>query len=249
MKKKVWAFAFILLVSFSLSFAKSTINLPEPTGRLVNDFAGILQYGTVDQLEKLLLGHEKATSNEVAIVTIKSLDGVSVEEYAVELFEKWGIGKKAKDSGVLFLMAVQDRKMRIEVGYGLEHVLTDGRAGEIIREATPFFKESRWDTGVELVAQRIINIASKSEEAEPSNSQKSDEHIPLWGWILIIVVLIIILVAVIYFVGTEGGFGGGGGFFSSGGGGGSDGGGDSGGGGGFSFGGGSSGGGGASGSW
>jgi uncharacterized protein len=115
----------------------------------VSDFDGILSDQTKAQITSVLDETEKSTGDEIAVVTIPSLEGMTVEDYAVKLFEKWGIGKKGKDNGVLFLVAANEHKVRIEVGYGLEPVITDSRAGDIIRETVlPFFKAGDYDEGI-----------------------------------------------------------------------------------------------------
>ena len=124
-------------------------DFPSPTGNLVNDFANVLSPGAETQLENRLLQLEKDTSAEVSVVTIVSLGDENIDDYAVGLFEKWGIGKKGKDNGVLFVVAVNERKVRIEVGYGLEAVLTDGRAGRILdSKVLPSFRDGNYETGI-----------------------------------------------------------------------------------------------------
>lgn len=121
---------------------------PEYQG-FVNDYAGLLSPAVKTQLDAKLSQLEMDTTAEVAVVTVKSLEGESVDEYAVRLFEKWKIGKKDKDNGVLFLVALDDRKMRIEVGYGLEPLITDGRAGRIRdNDVIPRFKEDDYEGGI-----------------------------------------------------------------------------------------------------
>lgn len=115
----------------------------------VNDFASLLSSQGRASLETRLSQLEKDTSAEVAVVTIKSLEGYTIEDYAVRLFENWGIGKKSKDNGVLFLIASEEREVRIEVGYGLEAVITDSRAGRILDKAVvPRFKEGNYEAGI-----------------------------------------------------------------------------------------------------
>ena len=115
----------------------------------VNDYAGVLQSGSKTQTEDLIAKVEKDTTCEIAVAIVNSLEGVSVEEYAVTLFKKWGIGKKKEDNGVLLLIAIEDRKLRIEVGYGLEGTITDLEAGNIIDTIiTPKFKQNDYSTGV-----------------------------------------------------------------------------------------------------
>ena len=121
---------------------------PEYQG-FVNDYAGLLTPEVKAQLEATLTQLEKDTTAEVAVVTVKSLEGGDIDDYAVRLFEKWKIGKKGKDNGVLFLVALDDRKMRIEVGYGLEPVITDGRAGRIRDDdVIPRFKTNDYAGGI-----------------------------------------------------------------------------------------------------
>ena len=113
-----------------VSGARAYSSPGSPTG-YVNDFAEILSTETRASLEELLSSTDASTSAQVAVVTIKSLDGDTIENYAEKLFQEWGIGQKGKDNGVLLLVAVDDRKVRIEVGYGLEGALTDAESSWI----------------------------------------------------------------------------------------------------------------------
>jgi len=115
----------------------------------VNDYAGVLQSGSKTQTEDLIAKVEVETGSEIAVAIVSSLEGISVEEYAVTLFEKWGVGKKKEDNGVLLLVAIEDRKLRIEVGYGLEGTITDLEAGNIINNViAPKFKQNDYSAGV-----------------------------------------------------------------------------------------------------
>ena len=121
---------------------------PDHVG-FVNDFAGLLSAEAQAQLENDLINFEQETSAEIAVATIETLEGDTVEDYAVRLFEAWGIGKKDKDNGVLFLVAKEERRVRIEVGYGLEPVITDGRAGRILdEEVLPEFRDGNYEQGI-----------------------------------------------------------------------------------------------------
>ena len=141
-----------------LLVSRTCLALPEPAGP-VSDFANILSEATEQQLLTMIRGLEADTTAEVAVVTVQSLDGMTVEDYAHTLFTTWGIGRKQVDNGVLILVAVADRKMRIEVGYGLEGILPDGLAGEIIRKQfTPRFKEGDYDGGILAGTTRVVDI-------------------------------------------------------------------------------------------
>ncbi len=136
---------------------------PAHTGK-VNDFAGLLTPDQRTQLGADLDQLERDTSAEVAVVTLPSLNGRSVEEYATGLFNTWGIGKADRDNGVLVLVSRGDRAMRIEVGYGLEGILPDGLAGEIIRGTfLPKFREGRYADGVLQGTARVVDIVRRHE--------------------------------------------------------------------------------------
>lgn len=228
----------------------------------VNDFAGVLSPATVTQLKEMCRQVlEKAQASEV-VVTVKSTDGRDIVEYSVDLYQKWGIGQKGKDRGVLILLAVEDRKYWTTVGYGLEPILPDGKVGGFGREAVPYLKRGDYDGAVSLLTSRITDVIAQDAGVEITTSQprrveplvsrpqpRETELSP--AKILAIIALIIFVLAVpplrrlLFYMFL---FGGGGGY--RGGGGGWSGGGFGGGGGGFGgFGGGSTGGGGAGGSW
>ncbi len=143
-----------------------------PTG-YVNDFAGVLSATTSSALEKELTAFEASTTNEIAVVIIPSMSGDYVEHYAVKLFEAWQIGKKDKDNGVLLLLSIEERKMRIEVGYGLEGVLPDALAQRILNnEMTPRLKAGDYDGAVTAGVQ-AIEEATRGEYAPSTPGESS----------------------------------------------------------------------------
>ena len=122
-------------------------DVPYLTGRVV-DNAEILKPATRERIAALSKAHEDKSTDQIVVLTVPTLDGESVEEYAVRVFASWKLGQKGKDNGVLVLVAPQDRKMRIEVGYGLEGTLTDVAASRIIRNVmTPAFRANNFDDG------------------------------------------------------------------------------------------------------
>lgn len=141
-------FVFVLLIFVLLPPPIFAVNLPSYSGR-VNDFAKVFSSKFISSLEQKIFEVESQTTNQIAVVTIKNLQGITIENYAEQLFQKWGIGQKNKDNGILLLVSIEDRKVRIEVGYGLEPIITDGRAGEILRNyILPEFKKGDYEAGV-----------------------------------------------------------------------------------------------------
>jgi uncharacterized protein len=152
-----WAVGLVGLPLLVLQ-APLAASFPKSAG-YVNDFASILDAQSKTELESMVRLTEKETSAEIAVATVSSLDGMTVEEYANRLFHEWGIGKKDRDNGVLVLVAPSERKARIEVGYGLEPILPDGLAGEIMREEIlPLFRESDYSGGTLAGVRRISAI-------------------------------------------------------------------------------------------
>ena len=131
-------------------------DVPFLTGRVV-DNAEILKPATRDALTTALKAHEQATGDQVVVLTVPTIGGDSIEEYATKVFENWKLGQKGKDNGVLVVVVPNDRKMRIEVGYGLEGTLPDAVASRIIRNVmTPPFKSGDYDKGVTAGVDAII---------------------------------------------------------------------------------------------
>lgn len=222
----------------------------------VNDFAGVLDAGSREKLNQLCLEVESKTKAQIAVVTIKSLEDESIEQFAVDLFKAWGVGGKQDNRGVLVLLAVGDRKYRVEVGYGLEPILPDGKVGGFGREMVPNLRAGDYGGAMVLMTNRIAQTIAQDAGVQLLQTtvkpRKQNKDVP--NILPLIFFLIFILFPVFgFFMRLLGlvsprrrSYWGGGGF----GGGGFSGGGFGGGGGGFGgFGGGSSGGGGASGSW
>jgi len=147
---------------------------PKPHG-FVNDYAKILNVNQLNDLEEYLRDIEKRTSVEIAIAIFDSI-GYPIEEYANLLFEKWGIGKKGKDNGILILVSIKERLIRIEVGYGLEAIITDGIAGEIIRKnIAPYFREGNYYLGLKSAILEIEKRISNEEQSHNSDKNNKKE--------------------------------------------------------------------------
>ncbi len=174
--KKLLLVVLIFCSSFSIG-AAAKINL-QPKGH-VNDFAGLLTAEEQAKLEDLLKQTEKATTAEIAVVIIPTLEGENLESYANELFNNWGIGKKGKDNGVLILVAQKEHKIRIEVGYGLEALLPDGKCGQIIRGVLiPAFRKGEFGAGLYKAASLVSRIIQGEKPPIPS-SKGSSGQVPL----------------------------------------------------------------------
>ncbi len=144
-KKAFFTLLFIALVCTNHAFAE---NVPQPAGR-VNDFANVISQEYSDRLTSLIQELEGKTNAEIAVVTITSIAPYDEKAYARMLFDSWKPGKKGKDNGVLVLLAIRQRRWRIETGYGLEGILPDGRCGEIGRNyMVPYFKAGSYGEGL-----------------------------------------------------------------------------------------------------
>jgi len=149
---------FILLSSLAMA---SDPAISQPTG-FINDFAHVIPAPATEQLVNIATQFERVSGNELAIVTIPSLNGVPVEDYAVKMFQNWGIGKKGRDNGILMLVAPFDREVRIEVGYGLEPLVNDALAGRIIRDTMiPHFKSGDFGLGILNGVVELTSVIAK----------------------------------------------------------------------------------------
>lgn len=161
--------AWALLFLFALPFPVSAREIPGYQG-YVNDYASMMSPGVRDRLERTLQSFDMSDSTQVAILTIDSLEGDPVEDFSIRVVDQWGIGRKGKDNGVLFLVAKKERKMRIEVGRGLEHLLTDLAAGRIIDNVvSPRFKQGGFDEGFEAGINAIIETCRGEYSAGPAD--------------------------------------------------------------------------------
>ncbi len=246
-----------LLLLAVAAIAAAALKVPPPPDHRINDYAGALSAADRSRLEQQLIGRERKSSNQVVVAIFRSLEGESLEDFSIRLAQAWRIGQKGLDNGVIFLIFLDDRKMRLEVGYGLEANLTDAIALSIIRNVVaPRFREGRIADGIAAGLEAIDQaIAGTYQRAAPASKRRSTLD-TYWTLILFLIFfggLVWVIVPALFASaatrrqGWTGGSSGWGGPFI--GGGGWSGGGGSSGGGGFSGGGGGFGGGGASGSW
>jgi len=249
-----WLWFSMLLVTGLHTYAQDIPARPNPP-RLVNDMAGVLLREEADALESKVVAYSDSTSSQIAIVTVKTTGDYDISEVALKILRDWGVGVKGKNNGLVILAAIDDRKIRIETGYGLEGAVPDAIANRIIDQIiVPNFRQGHYYQGLDEAVDAIEKAAAGEYKGIPK-ARKSGGG----GAIFVMIIIIIIIVSIInnrrggnttisrrgwgglggFPIGGGWGSGGGGGGWSSGGGGGGFGG----------FGGGSGGGGGASGSW
>ncbi len=246
---------FLLLVSFAVA---ATPEPPAVPRDYVVDLAGVMDDNVKIQLNALLHELEQKTTDQVLVLTVQSLDGEEIRSFGLKTAEKWKLGQKGKDNGALLIVAVQDRKYTIEVGYGLESVLPDSLVGTIGREyLVPYFRKGDYSAGIYAATLAVINTIAEHEGVsiaagqQPSGPRESVSRLPL-SFAQKVLFVVFFLAALILFIthprqcflillfsqmgggrrgwsGGGGGFGGGGGGFGGGGGGGFGGGGASGG--------------------
>ncbi len=197
---KIFSVGIVLLLQASslLSFGQVLPDKPNPA-RLVNDFAGMLGADASERLERKLVNFDDSTSNQIAVVTVDSLSGDDISDFAIKLFQKWKIGAAKKNNGVLVLISKPDRKVWITVGYGLESVITDALSRRFIdQDIIPNFKNGQYYEGIDLATTHLMQLAKgEYHEARPKLSRGSGSNL----------VFVLILVMILIFIFTRGGGG------------------------------------------
>jgi uncharacterized protein len=186
----------ILALSAAAVLAQST-SFPALTGRVIDE-ANVLDAAQRAALERKLKAHEDKTSDQVVVATVRSLAGTSVEDYANRLYRHWQLGQKDRNNGVLLLVAPNERKVRIEVGYGLEGALTDALSKVIITAAiAPRFKAGDFAGGLDAGADAIISILTgDAEEWQRRAKVRSDETHALDPLVALVIFLALFVIVV-----------------------------------------------------
>lgn len=198
-------FCLILMLTLlpNLAFA---LEVPQLRGR-VNDYANMLSPGASQRLEQALAEFENSDSTQIVVLTINSLEGESLEEYAIKVAEAWRIGQTKLDNGAILLIAKQERKIRIEVGRGLEGVLTDLVSGRIIRgDISPFFKNNDYDAGITAGVASVMQVVRGEYKAQPRDlkqGKKSAE--PVFTLLVFLLVAVVFLGSFSKFLGAAAG--------------------------------------------
>ena len=184
-------------------WAQSTPEFPELTGRVV-DRAEMLSPQVEARLSQMLQAHEQASTEQVVVVTVPNLQGYPIEDYGYQLGRHWGIGQEGEDNGALLIVAEEERKIRIEVGYGLEGRLTDADSSVIInRIITPAFRQGDFQSGIVNGAAAMIQVLGGEPMAAPQSQQPvALQEKPKAGMVAL---FFIIMMAVVFFIGSRGG--------------------------------------------
>ena len=171
-------FLFFMLLLCSLPFSAYGLDVPKLQG-YVNDYAGLISPSAKSKIEEELRAFEQSDSTQIVILTIPSLEGENIEEFGIKVAEAWKIGQQVKDNGVLFIVSKQDRKIRIEVGRGLEAKLTDLMAGRIIDQVIkPRFKKGDFDGGFITGTSALIDGTRGEFKAEQRPGQRRQKGFP-----------------------------------------------------------------------
>ena len=192
MKRLLLIFSLLISVCVSAQINKIIPNKPSPP-KLVNDFTGTLTQYQIDALENKLVAYDDSTSNQIAVVIIPTTGDYSVEEIGLEIIRRWGVGNKDINNGIVLLVAKDDRKLRIEVGNGLEGAVPDITSKSIIDNfITPNFKEGNYYRGLDEGTDAIIRAAAGEYKAPAGYGSKKKKGI---GWSSIIFIIIFLLIA------------------------------------------------------
>ncbi len=186
MRRLVPACAFLLLLGALAAFPVDFAGL-KPLG-YVSDYARAVDPASLAALQQYCSRVEALTGAEIAVVTLDTLAGEPIEDVAADMFRKWGVGKKGKDEGVMLLLVTRDRRMRLEVGYGLEPVIPDGVAGSILRAMRPALREQRYGEALgealNILGSRIAQAKGVSLDAPlPRRSRPRGQQIP-WPMVI-----------------------------------------------------------------
>jgi len=184
---------YIILMAFPvLSLAQ---NFPARSNRLVNDYTNTLSSSEIQTLEEKLVAYDNGTSVQIAIVIIQTLDGYEISNYAFELGEKWGIGQGGTNNGALILVSIDDRKMWIATGYGLESTLTDALCKRIIEnEMKPRFRQGDFAGGLSAAADAIISVTKGEYSGQGDGGQ--DDPLPIVITVIALIIGIWILITI-----------------------------------------------------
>ena len=187
-------FLFFFLIGFNFVFSQNDLPAKPSLETSVYDNALILNFVQKKALEQKLIKYNDSTSTQIVVITVKTIHGKNIALYATELAHKWGIGQKGKDNGVLLLVAVEDRKLTIRSGYGVEYLLTDAYSRRIIEQVIkPEFKQGNYYSGIDKGVTYIMKALNGEFKGTPQHDTNGDNGMFVVFLFLFIIILIIIL--------------------------------------------------------
>ena len=163
------ALALLVILAACVAARAEQVRQLKPQG-YVSDFAGVIDSGTREKLTALCQEVNQKANAQIAVVTVHTISGTPLDEFSIDLAEKWGVGPKTNDRGVMILLVVNDHKYRIEVGYGLEGVLPDGLVGRIGREAVPLLRQSNYNGALLLMTTRVAQAIAAGRNVKLSTA-------------------------------------------------------------------------------
>ena len=213
-KKRITSCVMLLMVLTTLmsmlTGCTTSEKIPIPTAEkdvYIYDEDNIIDDDVEENLNKMLVELEEKTEVEFAVVSVESLLDRSIEDYANNLFNTWGVGKKGKDNGVLLLFSRSDEKVRLEIGRGLEGCLNDSKCGRILDDYfVPYRENDEYTKATEMTVKAVLNVIAEEYEIDIQGLEKdlsveddsaeddSDDGLPLWIWIIIIIIVIAIII-------------------------------------------------------
>ena len=196
---------FVFLVGTSAAFSQT---YPPKSNTLVTDYTNTLSEGDRQQLENKLVAFDDSSSTQIAIVLIKSVGDYDIAEYAVGLGRNWGIGQKGKNNGLLILAAIDDHKVTIQTGYGLEGAVPDAITSQIIEnDIKPHFRQNDYYGGLDAATSDIIKYSKGEYKADKKAQQQKDKDNSGGGGIIFFIIIVVVII-IIVFRGRGGGGGG-----------------------------------------
>ena len=181
---------YLILVLLSITFISNVNAIVQPTNNFyINDYANILSSEIEEYILKKSVQLDDSDGTQIVVVTVPNLEGMSLEDYATKLFRNFGIGDKEKNNGLLLLLALEERQFRVEVGYGLEGILPDGKTGRFQDEyIIPYLKDNKWDEGIkngydafykEIVTLNNLDIEYNEPIEDVIDSDLSETILPI----------------------------------------------------------------------
>lgn len=234
MKKIFLLFISCICILTGCDVKEKKFEVPQLSGRVV-DTTNTLSKEDISKIENAILNFEKNTGGQFAVCIVPEMPGETVESASMKVAEAWKIGNAGKDDGIIFFLSMKEREFRIEVGYGYEGKINDGKAGDIGRLAIPKFKNKKWSEGIISIIDNCSSIISGKKTEEQLKAEEA-EKVPTWIWIVFGIIAFLIIIDVCkngedaliccMFLSSDfssgsgrgsGGFGGGGGGFGGGG--------------------------------